>query len=107
LTERSRDWFQKWLEPHTLMALAAFLLLLAGGWFRLGAVDGQLESLQLQTAASQSSTQTTMQAATTELVRYQERIAAIGERVRVLETKASDQEQINVRIFSGLSKLGG
>lgn len=107
MTERSHDWLQKWLEPHTLMALGAFLLLLAGGWFRLGAVERQLEALQVQTSTSQTVTQTTMQAATTELVRYQERIAAMGDRVRVLETKASDQEQINVRIFSGLSKLGG
>ncbi len=107
MTERTRDWFQKWLEPHTLMALAAFLLLLAGAWFRLGSVEKQLEALQVQSVASQTATQTTVQAATTELVRYQERIAAMGDRVRVLEQKASDQENINVRVFSGLSKLGG
>lgn len=107
MTERTRDWLQQWLNPHTLITLVSFVLLLGGAWFRLGAVEKQLEALQAQSTTSQTATQATVQAATTELVRYQERISAMGDRVRVLEQKASDQESINVRVFSGLSKLGG
>ena len=96
MTERTRDWLSRWLEPHTLITLASFLILLGVAWHRLGAVEDQLK---VNTSANQT--------AALELVRYQERISYLSDRIGALETKISDQDKINARVWAGLKTAGG
>lgn len=103
MTERTREWFHQWLTPPVLINLIGFVLVIGGAWVRLGALEIQVADLKTQIVGSQTAAQDYAK----ELVRLQEKIVALGDRLHIVETFKVDQEQINVRVFAGLSKVGG
>lgn len=107
MTERARDWFQSWLTPGVLINVIGFLLLLGGGWVRLERLEKQVEKAQDQIESLQVNGRNDAQNWALELVRYQERVSALSDRLRSLETFKIDQEQINTGLFSRIAKMGG
>lgn len=114
MTEKSREYWQQWLTPGVIINFVAVLILIGGAWVRLSSLEaqvtkmqGQIEALQVANQATQTTNQAATQSAAIELVRYQERVATQAARISVLEDFKNTQEQVNVRVFSTLSKLGG
>lgn len=107
MTERTKDWFQLWLTPGVLINVIGFIALIATALVRLNSLEVQVGKAQDQISALQLTGQTSAQAATLELVRYQERVSALSERLRTVETFKTDQEQINTGLFTRIAKMGG
>lgn len=103
MTERAKSYFQQWLSPGVILGVIGWIFLLGVGSNRLASLEITIGELKTAIAASTAANQS----ATVELVRTQERLASANSRLAVLEEKMANQEQINVRIFSGLAKLGG
>ena len=107
MSERVMEYFKQWLSPGVVLGIIGWIFLLGVGSNRLSGLESQVGELKktIQDSTAESTKSNTQ--ATVELVRYQERVAAMQARLAVLEDKVSTQEQINVRVFSTLSKLGG
>lgn len=103
MTEKAVEYLKQWLSPGIILGVLGWIFLLGVASMRLNGLESKVVELQ---AAIEKSTMAN-QDATVELVRYQERVASLGGRLAVLEEKMANQEQINVRVFSGLAKLGG
>jgi hypothetical protein len=101
--EKVIEYFKQWLSPGIVLGIIGWVFLLGVGSNRLEGLEKQVAELQVAISASTVSNQN----ATVELVRYQERIASLTARLAQIEDFKTTQEQINVRVFSGLAKLGG
>jgi hypothetical protein len=107
MTEKSREYWQQWLSPGVIINLVAVLILIGGAAVKLSNLEAQVTKMQGQIEVFQTATQVAAQSSAIELVRYQERVATQAARISVLEDFKNTQEQVNVRVFSTLSKLGG
>lgn len=103
MPEKVIEYFKQWLSPGIVLGIIGWVFLLGVGSNRLEGLEKQVAELQVAISASTVSNQN----ATVELVRYQERIASLTARLAQIEDFKTTQEQINVRVFSGLAKLGG
>ncbi len=103
MSETAREYLKQWLSPGVILGIIGWIFLLGVGSNRLSGLEAKVGELQ---AAIQASTAAN-QSATVELVRYQERVASLAARLAQVEDFKTTQEQINVRVFSTLSKLGG
>jgi len=101
--DRAMEYLKQWISPGVILGVVGWIFLLGVASMRLNGLETKVGELQ---AAIEKST-TANQTATVELVRYQERVSSLGGRISVMEEKMANQEQINVRVFSGLAKLGG
>lgn len=103
MAERIAEYFKQWLSPGVVLGIIGWIFLLGVGSNRLAGLEVQFAKLQATVEAAAQANQT----ATVELVRYQERVAALQARLALVEDFKITQEQVNVRVFSTLSKLGG
>lgn len=103
MSDAVRDYLKQWLSPGVVLGVVGWIFLLGVASVRLSSLEGKVGELQSTVLDATRANQ----GATIELVRYQERLEAVKSRLAVLEDKVSTQEQINVRVFSALSKLGG
>lgn len=107
MSERLMEYVKQWLSPGVILGFVGWVFLLGVASFRLSSLEGQVAELKTTIQTTSADSTKANFAATIELVRYQERLTAVQSRLAVLEDKVSTQEQINVRVFSSLSKLGG
>lgn len=107
MTEKAREYWQQWLTPGVIINFVAVLILIGGATVKLSNLETQVTKMQGQIETLQATGQASAQSAAIELVRYQERVATQAARISVLEDFKNTQEQVNVRVFSTLSKLGG
>lgn len=114
MSDAVRDYFKQWLSPGIVLGVIGWVFLLGVASVRLSSLESQVGDLKAAVEASDKAARNGVidelkanNAAVVELVKYQERIAALQSRFDVLEDKMATQESINVRVFSGLAKLGG
>lgn len=112
MTERTRDWWQAWTSPSVIITLAGFLVMIGVSRNQLTQIQVQLDDTQAQVARLQESGIKT--AATVsdqlgqyrvDLAHYQEKVAALSQRLELVEKFSVDQNQINTGLFSRISKM--
>lgn len=103
MNETARDYVKQWFSPGVILGVVGWIFLLGVGSNRLAGLESKVGELQIAIQSSTSANQNS----TVELVRYQERVASLTSRLEQVESFKSMQEQVNVRVFSALSKLGG
>lgn len=101
MTDRAQEYFRQWLSPGVIMALLGWLVLGAGAWFRLSALEDKLAQLSADVQASTKADQD----AARETVRYQERVANLLARVESLERFREAQNDYNASTMATLAVL--
>lgn len=92
-----------WFSPGIIIHIATALLMIGVTYgvmsSRMEVVTAQLGEMRVELREFRS--------AQNDVIRAQERMAFLVTRIEALERFKDGQESINVRVFSGLSKLGG
>lgn len=114
MTERSREWMGEWLKPSIIIQFILFILLCGGFYASFHALEREVASLHSTMAELQKSQNVASMDllkasgdSKVELVRYQEEIKALGDRLQLVEKFVVDQNQINTGLFTRLAKVGG
>ena len=98
-----KEYLKQWLSPGVILGVVGWIFLLGVASVRLSSLETQVAELKATIVDGAKDSRD----ATVELVRYQERINFLTSRVQQVEDFKTVQEQVNVRVFSGLAKLGG
>lgn len=98
----------KWLTPGLLIQVATTLIMLGGSWGimsnRIEVVLAQNNRMEQQIADLRGDIRT-LQNAQNDVVRAQEQMAALKDRILNLERFQSDQVSYNTRFLSAISRI--
>ena len=98
---------KQWLTPGLIIQLATTLIMLGGSWGimsnRIEVVLQQNQRMENQIAELRSDLRT-LQTAQSDVVRAQERMSALTDRIAALERFQADQVSYNTRFLSEIAR---